>query len=486
MRISLFALLLAGCQSPPVPSQPFPDGFVWGSATAGFQVDMGCPTLADDACNDTASDWYQWVTDPRIVGNEQLFVAGEPVSVGPGMWELFEDDARQMRRDHLSGFRMSLEWSRLFPDAAAEQATTVDALDAHANADAVERYHQMFAALADNGIHPLVTLNHYTLPLWVHDGAACHEDPDSCAADGWVSGERIVPLIALYAGWCAREFGGEVDQWATLNEPFATTLSGYMLPGEARSGPPGLFNDGPRVVASLQHQIEGHAAMYDAVHANDTQDADADGLSAEVGLVLNMVDMVPKDPDRPADVEATDKADYLYHRVFLDAITEGAWDPDLDGTPDQTRADLADRLDYLGINYYNEVLVTGTSLQLLPEVPVATFIPEFSWDAHPEGLGRVVEVASGYGRPIVITENGTPHVDASDTILVDHLDSLHGAIEAGHDVRGYYAWSWVDNYEWNHGMDLRFGLYELRPNKERVPRPVIERYRDIAWGNGLP
>jgi len=172
--------------------------------------------------------------------------------------------------------------------------------------------------------------------------------------------------------------------------------------------------------------------------------------------------------------------------VFLDAVTKGSWDDELDGVADSTRDDLAGRLDYLGINYYNQVKVTGTSLVLLPELPIANFIPEFSWDPHSEGLAAVVELGAEYDLPMIITENGTPHDERSDEILEGHLGALHDAIEAGHDVRGYYYWSYVDNYEWNHGFDLRFGLYRLNlQTKQRSPRPVVEVYRDIAWGNGL-
>jgi len=480
------ALALASCQtegaSPATPStqapRDVPEGFVFGAATAGFQVDMGCP---DTDCVDANSDWYAWVTDEAITSDSSLHVTGEPVTVGPGMWSLFEDDVARMQADGMNGYRMSLEWSRLFPDGAAESATTVDELAAYADADAVARYHEMFAALRAAGIEPIVTVNHYTLPSWVHDAVGCHLDPDACTANGWVDGERIVPLIGLYTGFVAREFGGEVDTWFTLNEPYATTIAGYVQPGEDRSAPPGLSLDFARAVAVAQHQIEGHAAMADALRAEDTVDASGDGEAVTVGLVMNMAVFEPADPDRPEDVLAAEHADYMYHQLYFDAVTSGAWDDDVDGVPDRTRDDLADRLDVIGINYYNRVFVSGLGVSLSQDLPLLDFLPEFSWDPYPEGLGMVVERATAWGLPIWVTENGTPHVQDDGTeILEGHLASLVDAMDAGADVRGYLYWSYIDNYEWNHGMDLRFGLYTFDPQtKERQERPILERYREI-------
>ena len=478
----LAVLLIGGCRGddpkPGVPNPRFPDGFLWGTATAGFQVDMGCPTLSAEECDDPNSDWYQWVTTESIIEESSLHVSGEPVSAGPGMWELFEDDVELMAADGFNSYRMSLEWSRLFPDGAAEGATDVDALTAFADPTATARYHEMFAALAAANITPLVTVNHYTMPIWVHDGVACNADLATCEADGWVTGERIQPLIALYAGWVAKEFGGEVDRWATLNEPFATTLSGYLAPGEDRSAPPGLFLSADAVVASLTNQIEAHAKMYDAIVEHD-----ADG-EAEVGVVLNMVSITPEDPDNPDDVAVVAHMDHLYHRLFLDGLTKGSWDADLDGTFETTRPELANRLDWVGINYYNQVSVRGW-VALLAQIPVFDFYPTFSWDPYPSGIADVAGIAQAYQLPIYITENGTPHTDISDTVLEEHLTSLLGAIGAGADVRGYYYWSFIDNYEWNHGLDLRFGLYELdAATKERVARPVRDRYREIIAAKG--
>jgi beta-glucosidase/6-phospho-beta-glucosidase/beta-galactosidase len=481
--------LLVACHGPDdevVPS--FPVGFVWGTAAAGFQVDPGCPTWSEEECVDGASDWYQWVTDPEIIATDALYVTGEPLSAGPGMWETFEQDADRMQDDGLGGFRLSIEWSRLFPDPAAEQATTVDELAALAEPASVARYHQMFGALVERGLRPSVTVNHYTLPLWVHDGVACHEDLATCERDGWVDGERIVPLIALYAGFVAREFGGDVDEWATLNEPLAGVLSGYLIPSASRSAPPGLSMVGDAAAAMLQNQIVAHAAMYDAIHTEDTADADGDGSVASVGLVLNMVAISPKDPTQDDDQLAAAHTDHLYHRVFLDGLTSGDWDDDLDGAFDRRRDDLAGRLDWIGINYYANIVVSGLPFSLVDEVPAFDAYPEITWIPDAEGLLAVLAEADAYSLPIRITENGLASEDQQARIdcLEDNLGALQSAIDGGADVRGYYYWSFIDNYEWNLGMDMRFGMYTFdATTKARSAQPIMERYREIVAANRL-
>ena len=167
-------------------------------------------------------------------------------------------------------------------------------------------------------------------------------------------------------------------------------------------------------------------------------------------------------------------------------MTTGAWDDDLDGVADRTRDELANRLDTIGINYYNQLEIVGLPMTLIDGLPISDFYLEVTWDPYPAGLGEVVDRAAEYGLPIVVTENGTPWVEQAAGLLDEHLTALRDSKDRGADVRGYYYWSFVDNYEWNHGMDMRFGLYELNTEtKERTARPVLERYRDIIRKNSL-
>ncbi|MFZ5477094.1 MAG: family 1 glycosylhydrolase [Myxococcota bacterium] len=462
----------------------FPDDFKWGTAVAGFQVEAGCPTVDPAECEDRASDWYQWVTDPELIAEEGTYLAGWPMASAPGHYELYEQDLA-LARDELgnNAFRTSLEWSRLFPDGAAEAATTVEELDAYADPVARAHYRAYLEAIRDAGLTPLVTLNHYTLPLWIHDGKACHADLDTCEDRGWVDLDRIKPAIALYSGWCAAEYGDVVDLWGTENEPLAIVLAGYLLPSADRTNPPGVAE--PDVAfAVFFNLIEGHAAMYDAVHAHDGADADGDGEPASVGLVSNLAATRPLDEDEPLDVRGAEHLNYVYNELFLNGAILGELDRDVDGVAEESRADLAGRMDWLGVNYYTRITVRGLEGPLVAGYPLTDFYPEVFWEEYADGLYDVVELGASYGVPVIVTENGTQPTDESgETYLRPHLAALERAVNDGIDVRGYFYWSLMDNYEWNHGMDIRMGMYEVDVDtKARTRRAIADTYAEIVAG----
>ncbi|NLH49153.1 MAG: glycoside hydrolase family 1 protein [Myxococcales bacterium] len=467
----------------------FPDGFLFGAATSGFQIEMGCPSLSPDECTDSHSDWYEFVTSPATVDDPLAFVVGgDPATVGPGHYELYEADLDRAA-DELkhNGFRLGLEWSRIFPTSTIG-VTGHENLLAVADAAAVAHYHQVFAALRERGLKPLVTLNHYTLPRWIHDGVGCHVDFKNCSPRGWVDQDVTVAEIAKYAGFVAREYGDEVDLWATLNEPLAVVLPGYLYPSDSRSNPPALFlrfNEFKTVMAAM---IEGHARMVDAVRANDTVDADGDGVNNQVGVVYAMSPAVPKDPDSELDRQAAENVFYLWNMVFLNAVALGRFDENLDG---QTvyREDLAHRLDFVGLNYYARITVSGLPFSLLPWLsPLMTFNPITMRidEIYPRGIYEMaVLINEKLGVPVYITENNG-RSDPADNwakekrYLVENLSWLWYAIEQGADVRGYFYWSLIDNYEWNQGMK-QYGLYEVDPlTKARTARDIVAEYRAIA------
>ncbi len=480
-------LLVLSCGEDKVKSidkYEFPEGFLWGTATAGFQVDMGCPTAP---CNDENSDWYQWVTDQGII--DEHLVSGEPPESGPGHYELYDTDF-SLARNQLANnaFRMSIEWSRIFPESTVG-TDGYDKLKSAADPDEVEHYHKVFASLKFHGIKPLVTLNHYSLPLWIHDGVACHNDIDTCSPSGWLDEELIINEIAKYSGFVAREYGGEVDLWATLNEPLAVILSGYLIPSSERTNPPGITGlaDTSRAVEVLFNMIEAHVKMYDAVHQNDTADADGDGVAAEVGLVHNLTPFKPSDPESELDREAAENASYFFNDIILNGTIKGDLDTNLDGNTDQHRKDFAGRMDYLGINCYTRVAITGLTTNL--GYPILNFLPSSLWEFYPKGIYDVIMMARPYGIPAIITENGTQDPEGDETgpkFLIPHLDWLLKAIHDGADVRGYFYWTFMDNYEWNHGLSIKMGMFSVDPStKERTPRLNASVYREIAANNSL-
>lgn len=482
--------------SEPKPAYAFPSTFLWGTATAGFQVDMGCPTKPAAECDDTASDWYQWVTDPALIKDKSTHLSGQPVSVGPGMWETYDADfARASEQLHSKAIRLSVEWSRLFPDAAADAATTLGELDALVNVKARDAYRAMFKAARDRDMQLLVTINHYTLPLWLHDGKACNKNIETCKAKGWADAAHILPRIALFAGWCAKTYGDQVDLWATINEPFAVVLSGYLLPTADRTNPPGLAFQWTMGVDVAFTMMEAHARMYDAIHAADTVDADGDSKPARVGLVPNLVAMKPANPDNPKDVIAAEHLSHVYNRVFLEATILGKLDRNLDGVFEETRDDMKGRMDWIGINYYTRILAKATPIpgadKLYPYLDASPDLGAGVWQDYPEGIAEVVTwAAQTYKLPVIITENGTAmdKAKAWDSYLRPHLIALHGAMQQpGVEVLGYFVWSLLDNYEWNHGMAMRFGLFAVddTPAKTRTLTPAGAAYGEAARRGGF-
>jgi beta-glucosidase len=247
--------------------------------------------------------------------------------------------------------------------------------------------------------------------------------------------------------------------------------------------------------------IEAHAKMYDAVKANDTVDADGDGAAAQVGLVYSMVPMRPTDPGNSLDVKAASNVYYLYNTVFLDGVCKGDVDPDLTGKSTAHRDDLAGRMDYLGINYYSPLTIKGTDSASFPTLsPLTNFdVTQLSMQGFtddPKGIYDVVTAAwQRYAIPIIITENGVGVDDATDSAakapswIVRHLTWLNRAMSEGADVRGYYYWTLFDNYEWNHGMSIKMGLYGVDPtdmSKARTARPAVSTFAEITKNGGVP
>ena len=468
---------------------------MWGTSIAGFQADMGCPTLAPEKCEDRKSDWYDWVTKPELKSDPSTYLAGHPVSQEPGHWELFEKDFDLAKNDLANNaFRLSIEWSRIFPTSTV--GLEGDALRAVADKDAVAHYHAEFAALKARGLKPLVTLHHYTLPSWIHDAAGCHKDLKTCVARGWLDRVGTVREIAKYAGFVAKEYGGEVDLWATENEPFAVILAGFIFPSAERTNPPGVTLKFAEAKIAVAAMVEAHARMYDAVKANDTVDADGDGKAAVVGLVYATVPVKAKDHNKRVDVKAAENVFYLYNTVFLDAVIKGDLDETLERKPVH-RDDLANRMDYLGINYYTRATVQGTSDggPVFPELSsLTTFDPTALgvWENYPKGIYEMAMLGKAYGLPVIVTENGfqDPADDGkAPEQLIPHLTWLQRAARDGATVQGYFYWTFMDNYEWNHGMDIKMGLYAVDPKdpqKVRKPRKAVALYRQIAAGNKIP
>lgn len=480
----------------------FPDGFHWGVAHAGFQAEGGPGSPVDPN-----SDWYRWVHDPI---NQLLGLTRGVPEDGPGAYVRYDEDA-QLARDELgmNTFRMSIEWSRIFPNSTAAidisdeggviSLADLQAMDELADEAEVAHYRDVLASLRAHGLEPMVTVSHFSLPVWVNDPIAARPLIQlglPAPAAGWLS-ETTPVEFEKYAAYLAWKYGDQVANWATINEPFPPVLTQYFaIPGVVPAWPPGVIR--PDLASTfLVNEAKGHVAAYDAIHAWDAD--------AFVGFTNNMIPARPANPISELDVQAADAWNLFYNNWFPQAVVNGWVDANFDGvqTPDEIHPDFADKIDFLGVQYYGSQPMTGFGVAPVPGFPFLRGIPirceaasatcsDFNQPIDPGGFREVLEVAASYGKPVWVTENGI--ADDEDTkrpgYLVNHIAVVQDLVAHGTDIRGYTYWSFVDNLEWSEGYHLQFGLYgsdPTTPELERTPKPAsIAAISAITGSNGLP
>jgi beta-glucosidase/6-phospho-beta-glucosidase/beta-galactosidase len=464
--LAAFALLLASCSSDETraPNEPneeitFPEGFLWGSATAAFQIEKGLPN----------NDWGIWADTPGKIKN-----GDHPDRGGADALAHIDEDVAILKAINQNSYRFSIEWSRLYPTKESFDLNQPDA-------GGIAAYDALFAALKAASITPFVTLQHFTIPSYFSDPRM----PDE--PQGWERPE----MIEAFATWCgrvAKRWGGDVEWWATINEPLVAPIAGYVQ----GAFPPGLTLEIDRALLVGKNSARAHAKCFDAVKANDAQ--------SKVGIVQHVRDVEPEDPNEPADIAAAERVAYVNNTWILDAVVRGDWDDDFDGKldgPNDKRGDptLAGRSDYIGINYYSALTASARGL-ILPVVNASirqdrllTDRPktDFSWDIHPDGLRNCLSDITPYNLPVVITENGI--ADSNDVnrarFVLEHLFALGKSTkEDGLDVRGYFYWSLLDNFEWASGFCPRFGLYSVdRATAARTQRASANVYAEVSKTN---
>ncbi len=439
---------------------------MWGAATASYQVE-GSP-LADGA---GASIWHRFAHTP---GN---MAQGHTGDVACDQYHRWREDVDWLARLGLSSYRFSVSWSRVLPAGTGA-----------INQRGLDYYRGLVDALVARGIAPLITLYHWDLPAALDDRGGW-TNPD-CV--GWFSEYARVLFDAL---------GDRVPMWTTFNEPWVIVDGGYLHGGLA-PGHRGAFG----AVRAAHGLLLAHGAAVDAFRASRA------AAAGRVGIVLNLE---PKDPasDSPADVAATRRADAQFNRHYMDALFLGRYPAELAEVYGEAWIDFPpsdfDRIgrpiDFLGINYYSRGL-TGFDASAWPTYSARVVRPgaqytNLGWEVYPEGLTRVLKwVRDNYTRlPLYVTENGMAvdepeHLPAGATSLDDpvrvaylaaHLDAVRSAIAQGVDVRGYYAWSLLDNLEWAHGYSKRFGLLHVDfDSLVRTPKTSARYMREVARTNG--
>ncbi len=453
----------------------FPDGFLWGTASAAYQVEG---REAPDG-GSVASNWSEWEDDDRIIGHAR---SGR----GSGFWELYAEDLDRAASLGNNAIRLGIEWARIEP----QQGVWDDA--------ALDHYVTVVQAARARGMTVFLTLYHWVVPTWVQSAAGgvdlVSAPTDEFAAALESFARHVVPALAA-----------DVDFWIPLNEPFSVMAAGYLRGDH----PPGGLLDMEGAVQAGMNFIFGHARVAAAIRELDVEDADGDGRPALVGYAAAANEFPPKDPSNPADVFASERIGYIFNDVFPQAWTSGRLDVNMDGdttdtdtTPPEGLFDnLAGTLDWIGVNYYGPGRAEGGSfagiepLRGLPLLTVDDYDPllphnEMGREISAPGFLDTLRRYAAWDLPIYITENGAADSDDSQRpfYLLEHLRVLGIAIGEGLDVRGYLHWSLTDNFEWAYGFTERLGLYRIDFTDALLPRTELgsaRLYRQIIAASGI-
>ncbi len=443
-------------------TRQFPSDFLFGAATAAYQVEG-----AAFEGGRTASIWDAFSRHPGAV------IDADNGDVACDHYHRYRDDVALMRELGLGSYRFSTSWSRVRPDGGA------------ANPEGVDFYSRLVDELLEAGITPWLTLYHWDLPQALEERG------------GWAHRDTVGRFVE-YAATMHDALGDRVDVWTTLNEPWCSSFLSYTAGAHA----PGRQNVRDGLLAS-HHLMLAHGQA-----ARELRRRDA---SLEVGLTLNLTVADAVDPADPADVDAARRIDGQFNRWFLDPILRAQYPDDVVADIRNVDAEamaeferavrpgdleaISAPLDFLGVNYYHGEYVGGRP----PARPVpggqaptsrATSSPfpshdgihwhdrglqrtNMGWEVQPDGLTRLLErvAEEAPGVPLYVTENGAAYDDAVVGGEVDdaervaylrsHLGAVLDAVEAGVDVRGYFYWSLFDNYEWAWGYAKRFGIVHV-------------------------
>ena len=416
----------------------FPRGFLWGTATASYQVEG----------NNTNSNWYAWEAQPGHILNDDK--SGLACDWWNGRWR---EDLLRAAEAGQNAHRFSIEWSRIQP--------TADSWDE----SALDRYLEMLRYIEELGMMPLVTLHHFSDPLWLVE------------MGGWEN-PAVVGYFEKFVKRTVEVFKDYVTLWCTLNEPNGLALLAYL------SGiwPPGHKNIGEYYQVTY-NLLRGHAAAYHAIHALQPE--------ARVGMAINYRSMVPAHTWSPLDRWISRTQSGILNNAFPNAARNG-WlrlpffrrrIPEAKGTQD-----------YIGLNYYTRDQVAFSLLhsnQIFSkhyfrkgvEVSPTGFLAN-----EPLGMWEALQWARSYSLPILVTENGVedPEDRLRPRYLAEHLHQIWRAVNFNWPVKGYFHWTLVDNFEWERGWSQRFGLWELDTSTQgRRKRASADFFAEICRENGL-
>ncbi|MGW0417571.1 GH1 family beta-glucosidase [Streptomyces sp. NPDC003015] len=432
-------------QEHPLPQ--FPAGFLWGVSTSAHQIEGA-------ADKRERSVWDTFTAEPGRVKD------GSTAAVACDHYHRYQEDVSLLAGLGVDAYRFSVSWPRVRSEGG------------------LDFYDRLVDELVAAGVRPVPTLFHWDLPVTLQEGG------------GWLERDTA-SRFAEYVSLVADRLGDRVKKWITLNEPAEHTLFGHAL-GAHAPGKQLMFDALP----AAHHQLLGHGLAVQALRAAGATD---------IGIANSHGPTWPASQEQP-DLEAADFYDLLLNRLFAEPVLLGEYPSGLgELMPGDVAADLkviSEPLDFYGVNYYAPTRVGAPqgediefggltipaelpfSVQEIEGVPVT----DFGWPVVPEGLTELLTTFhERYGDrlpPVVITENGCSYqgVDDQDRIsyLDGHIRALHKAVEAGVDVRGYFVWSLMDNFEWAEGYARRFGLVHVDfETLARTPKASYTWYREL-------
>lgn len=458
----------------------FPEGFWWGSAISGPQTEG---RIKDDGKGDNIWDhWYR--EDPSLFFDQ---VGPEETSA---VYSHYKEDIQLMKATGHNSMRMSIQWSRLFPEGRGD-----------INPKAVAFYNDYIDELIANDIEPFINLYHFDMPLALQE------------IGGWEN-KDVVEAYVNYAKTCFELFGDRVKKWFTHNEPIVPVEGGYLY----------KFHYPAVVDMKRAVQVAYHESLASAKAIKVYRDLNLDG---EIGIILNLTPSYPRDANNPEDVKAASLADAFFNRSFLDPAIRGVFPEDLvsllkdlDYLPDYTAEELAiikeNTIDLLGINYYQPRRIKQKeSSERLSDKPMPddyfdNYIwpdrkmnPYRGWEIYEKGIyDCLINVRDHYGNiPCFISENGMgvegeakfKNADGmiEDDYRIDflkgHLTYVHQAIEEGCNVKGYHLWTCMDNWSWMNAYKNRYGLIsvDLDNDKKRTIKKSGYWFKEVSDQNGF-
>lgn len=447
-------------------SSDFPPDFLWGVATASYQV--------EGAWDEGGRGLSIWDTFSQTPGNTHN---GDTGNEAVDHYHRYVEDVAIMRDLGINAYRFSISWSRLIPDGTGE-----------VNPEGVAFYRNLATELRAKGITPAATLYHWDLPQALQERG------------GWLNPESV-EWFAYYASVAKNHLGDMIKHWSTLNEPWCTSFLGYSAGEHAPGG-----KDPADGFVAAHHLMLAHHNAIGAMRSTNPQPDD------QLGIVLNLIPAWPADGS-PEAAAAAAGVDAVQNRLFLHAVMEGEYPDEVqeyharlglgDRIDNSALSSVARTIDFLGINYYNINHIThdpgAAPMPAWPGPSDAGFatppgeLTEMGWGVEPEGLTWMLKrVGSLYPElPLIIMENGAAYPDEIDesgeiddvrrTEYVRlHIEAVHQARESGVNVAGYFLWSLLDNFEWSRGYSKLFGIVHVdRTTMKRTVKASGRWYRDF-------